>query len=54
VATDESVALYRRFVELAESCGPFAFALSKSAITLKGSRRPADESPVAGPSVRAC
>ena len=33
------VALYRRFVELAEACGPFTYAVAKTAITLKGSRR---------------
>jgi hypothetical protein len=38
-ASDESVALYHRFLELAEACGPFTFAVSKSAITLKGTRR---------------
>jgi hypothetical protein len=32
-------ALYRRFVELAEACGPFTYAVAKTAITLKGSRR---------------
>ena len=37
--TDDSRALYRRFVELAEDCGPFTYAVSKSAITLKGTRR---------------
>lgn len=33
------VALYHRFVELAEACGPFTYAVAKTAITLKGSRR---------------
>jgi Domain of unknown function (DUF5655) len=33
------VALYNRFIELAEACGPFVYSVSKSAITLKGSRR---------------
>ncbi len=33
------VALYRRFVELVQACGPFDFAVSKTAITFKGSRR---------------
>ena len=33
------VALYRRFVELVEACGPFDYAVSKTAITFKGSRR---------------
>lgn len=35
----EVVALYRRFIELARACGPFTYAVSKSAITLKGTRR---------------
>jgi Domain of unknown function (DUF5655) len=33
------VALYDRFIRLAEACGPFTYAVAKSAITLKGSRR---------------
>jgi hypothetical protein len=33
------VALYHRFIELAEACGPFTYAVSKTAITLKGTRR---------------
>jgi Domain of unknown function (DUF5655) len=33
------VALYRRFVELVEACGPFDYAVSKTAITFKGKRR---------------
>jgi hypothetical protein len=33
------VDLYRRFVKLVESCGPFDYAVSKTAITFKGSRR---------------
>jgi hypothetical protein len=33
------VALFRRFVELVQACGPFDFAVSKTAITFKGSRR---------------
>jgi hypothetical protein len=33
------VALYRRFVELVEACGPFDYAVSKTGITFKGSRR---------------
>jgi Domain of unknown function (DUF5655) len=33
------VALYRRFIELAEACGPFRYAVAKTAISLKGSRR---------------
>lgn len=34
-----SVALYQRFVELVESCGPFTYAVAKTTITFKGSRR---------------
>jgi hypothetical protein len=33
------VALYHRFIELAEACGPFTYSVTKSAITLKGARR---------------
>jgi hypothetical protein len=33
------IALYHRFIELARACGPFTYAISKSAITLKGTRR---------------
>jgi hypothetical protein len=36
---DHVVDLYRRFVELVETCGPFTYAVTKTAITLKGSRR---------------
>ena len=36
---DQIVALYDRFIELAEACGPFACSVAKTAITLKGSRR---------------
>jgi hypothetical protein len=36
---EEVVALLRRFIELAEACGPFSYAVSKTAISLKGSRR---------------
>lgn len=35
----EVTALYHRFIELAQACGPFTYAISKSAITLKGTRR---------------
>lgn len=35
----ELIALYHRFIELAQACGPFTYAVSKSAITLKGTRR---------------
>jgi hypothetical protein len=36
---DEVVALYRRFIALAEECGPFSYRVTKTAITLKGTRR---------------
>ncbi len=36
----ESVrALYRRFIELVEACGPFSYRVTKTGISLKGSRR---------------
>jgi hypothetical protein len=35
----EVIALYHRFIELAQACGPFTYAISKTAITLKGTRR---------------
>ena len=35
----EVIALYHRFIELAQACGPFTCAVSKSASTLKGTRR---------------
>ena len=35
----EVVALYERFIALARECGPFTYAVSKTAITLKGTRR---------------
>jgi hypothetical protein len=35
----EVVALYQRFVELVQACGPFEYAVSKTAITFKGERR---------------
>jgi hypothetical protein len=34
-----SVALYRRFVELVQACGPFTYAVAKTTITFKGARR---------------
>jgi hypothetical protein len=34
-----SIELYRRFVELVAACGPFSYAVSKTMITFKGSRR---------------
>jgi hypothetical protein len=36
---EEIVALYNRFIRLAEACGPFVYSVTKTAITLKGSRR---------------
>jgi hypothetical protein len=36
---EASVALYHRFVELVEECGPFTYAVAKTAITFKGTRR---------------
>jgi hypothetical protein len=36
---DEIVALYRRFIALVEECGPFSYRVTKTAITVKGSRR---------------
>jgi Domain of unknown function (DUF5655) len=36
---EQIVALYPRFIRLAEACGPVVYSVSKSAITLKGSRR---------------
>ena len=33
------IALYRQFVRLVEACGPFSYAVSKTSITFKGSRR---------------
>lgn len=35
----EVVALYDRFIAIATRCGPFTYAVAKTAITLKGSRR---------------
>jgi Domain of unknown function (DUF5655) len=36
---EQIVALYDRFIQLAEACGPFVYSVTKTAITLKGSRR---------------
>jgi hypothetical protein len=36
---DEIVALYRRFIALVDECGPFSYRVTKTAITVKGSRR---------------
>jgi hypothetical protein len=38
-ASDEVLALYQRFIDLAEGCGPFTYRVTKSGITLKGTRR---------------
>jgi hypothetical protein len=36
---DFAVDLYRRFIAIVEQIGPFTYAVSKTTITLKGSRR---------------
>jgi Domain of unknown function (DUF5655) len=36
---EDSIALYRQFVQLVEACGPFHYAVSKTSITFKGARR---------------
>ena len=36
---EQVVALYRRFIKIAEACGPFSYSVTKTAISLKGSRR---------------
>jgi hypothetical protein len=36
---DDIVALYERFIGLVQECGPFSYHVTKTAITLKGSRR---------------
>lgn len=36
---DDVVALYQRFVALVGECGPFTYRVTKTAITLKGTRR---------------
>jgi hypothetical protein len=35
----EVIELYQKLVELVEACGPFAYSVSKTAITFKGRRR---------------
>jgi hypothetical protein len=35
----DSVALYRRFVEMLEECGPFSYSVTKTTIMFKGGRR---------------
>jgi len=37
--SDAVVALYQRFIALVQTCVPFEYAVSKTAITFKGSRR---------------
>ena len=37
--SEHVVAFYDRFIGLAAACGPFVYAVAKTAITLKGSRR---------------
>ena len=37
--SESAVELYRRFIAIAESIGPFTYAVSKTTITLKGERR---------------
>jgi hypothetical protein len=34
-----ALALYDRFIALAEQCGPFSYRVTKTSITLKGTRR---------------
>jgi len=34
-----AIAMYDRFIELVHLCGPFSYAVSKTTITLKGTRR---------------
>lgn len=36
---EDIVALYERFIGLVQGCGPFSYRVTKTAITLKGSRR---------------
>ncbi|MYY04542.1 MULTISPECIES: DUF5655 domain-containing protein [unclassified Streptomyces] len=36
---DTSVAMFWKFVELVERCGPFVYSVSKSTVTFKGVRR---------------
>ena len=33
------IALYHRFIKLVEACGPFSYSVTKTAISLKGTRR---------------
>ena len=36
---DEVIDLYRHFIALVEACGTFSYRVTKTAVTLKGSRR---------------
>jgi hypothetical protein len=36
---EDIVGLYNRFISLVQECGPFTYCVTKTAITLKGSRR---------------
>ena len=36
---EQVVRFYDRFLELVEACGPFTYSVTKTAISLKGSRR---------------
>jgi Domain of unknown function (DUF5655) len=36
---DEIITIYQRFIALVKNCGPFSYRVTKTAITLKGSRR---------------
>jgi hypothetical protein len=36
---EQVVRLYDRFIELVEACGPFTYSVTKTAISLQGSRR---------------
>lgn len=38
-APESAIALYQRFIHAVETIGPFTYAVSKTTITLKGSRR---------------
>ncbi|HEY3982187.1 MAG TPA: DUF5655 domain-containing protein [Streptosporangiaceae bacterium] len=38
-ATPDAIALYERFIALAGQCGPFRYRVTKTSITLKGTRR---------------
>jgi hypothetical protein len=36
---DQVVALHERFVELVAACGPFGYAVARTAVTMRGARR---------------